>query len=90
MAFWDLQLKNLPLLTQLLIHAIRPNPIETEEPSSSLIQFEPQDFNEMNVEQPEFVSQSYYQKTDDERDDLKMHVEQKGEISWPLACWLAC
>lgn len=59
------------------------------------MQFEPQDFNEMNVEQqPEFVSQSYYRKTDDEKDDLKMHVEQKGEISRlphpSFECWLAC
>ena len=57
--------------------------IETEEPSSSLIQFdrptgfEPQDYNEI---QPEVISSTYYQKADNETDDLKMHVEQKGKF----------
>lgn len=53
---------------------------ETEEPSSSLIQFEPQDSNEMNVDQdPEIISSSYYQKADNENDDLKINVQQKGK-----------
>lgn len=55
------------------------NLIETEEPSSSLIdlqQFEPE---KMNVE-PNLISSSYHQKGEDD-DDFKMHVEQKGKIN---------
>ena len=33
----------------------------------------------MKIEQPEIIRSSYYQKANNENDDLKMHVEQKGK-----------
>jgi len=53
---------------------------ETEEPEGSLIdfasnQFEPQDLNEINLE-PQNISSTFFQKSQNEDDDLKMHVEQ--------------
>lgn len=34
----------------------------------------------MNVDQdPEIISSSYYQKADNENDDLKINVQQKGK-----------